>query len=40
VLIVAGNVKFLSSLTEVGQFTAESVMLSEDRKEEDIKLTS
>jgi len=36
------NVKFPSSLTEVDQYTAENVILSEDHKEikEDIKLTS
>ena len=39
-LIVVRNVKFLSSLIKVDQFTAEIVILSEEDKEEDIRLTS
>ncbi len=34
--IVGRNVKFPSSLMEVDQFTAENVMLSEDRLEDNL----
>lgn len=34
------NVLFLSSLTEVGQFTAVNVILRDAHKEEDIRLTA
>ena len=34
VLIVERNVKFRSNLTEVGQYTAENVMPSEDLRED------
>ncbi len=36
---VARNVKFRSNLTEVDQYTAETVMLNEETQGEDIKLT-
>ena len=38
-LIAERNVKFPSNQTEADQYTAKSVMLNEDRRE-DIKLTS
>jgi hypothetical protein len=34
------NVKFLSNLTKADLYTAENVILVEDPREEDIKLTS
>jgi hypothetical protein len=37
---VEKNVKFLSNLTEVDQYTVENVILVEDPREEDTKLTS
>jgi len=39
VLSAVRNVLFLSSLTEVGLFTAVSVILRDAHKEEDIRLT-
>jgi hypothetical protein len=39
VLIVDRNVKFPSSLTQIGPFTAESAGRKEEAKDEDIRLS-